>query len=150
MTMFSAQSVFTLACATSGFVWGLIATGVVRSTGNPNAGWQVVALSVIIGVVIGYLSVWFYFQRSWILIPWSIGSLYTAAALLAALGTVWLIAAPGQVPVQPPRGPATLVAEGILYALRVLTFGMHLLYLWPLSLINHALLRRLLLRINKQ
>jgi hypothetical protein len=137
---------FLVACAACGLVWGALAALSARHLELFDASLQIIVFSTAVGILIGYLSKWIYVRDTWWLIPWSLATLYVGVALLACLGGLYRIAFP-VVPVQPPMGPIDVVVYGTATTIWGFTKGLYFLFFWPLSTLNHIVLRRIYLRL---
>ena len=121
----------------SGVAWGLIALGLAY-TQLHDAVWGGVAAAPVIGLGVGLAACGFAGRPWWVRALHALAALYAAAAafgLGVGLWDLFVMDIPG-------RRPLAVVLQSIQAVLWGVTFTGYVLFLWPLSYANHALLVR--------
>ena len=137
---------FTIAALLLGLVWGAGMLVLIWPVfGAATAGGFLV--SPFIGLVVGHSSIPIYRRNWWWLLPWSVVSLYVGAILIGVTLGIFDLA----FRVMRNQGPAALVDFPALIVQLVFAviWGLshiYLLYLWPLALASHIVLREVWLR----
>ena len=131
---------FVLICLASGSVWGLIGAYMVTDGRFDRAGLVAAALSPGIGVIMGYAAKHFAGLR-WVgRGVYALVALFVATALFSiVVGVGWPVtnvATAQAASTNPIARGGTMV--GVVWM--GMTFGGDVLWLWPLSLVNHLLI----------
>ena len=128
---------FLLICLASGSVWGLIGTYIVTDGRFDRAGLVAAALSPGIGIIMGHAG------KRVAASSWVGRCAYTLAALFVAtglFGIVWGVAQPAVANVAASTSPFVRAGSMVVFIWWGIVFGGDVLWLWPLSLINHMLI----------
>jgi len=123
-------------------VWGAIGAYAGRQLGNQVIGG--VLLSPLIGLAVGAGSRFLYGLGVLVLVPWSLATLYMAAAFFGVgMGTYDAASRMyiGLIPASLDRFAAIMI-ERALGAVWAVTIGKMLWWLWPLAFINHLAMRQ--------